>query len=183
MGDTTTTIRRVIVLGAALLMALGTLSGLASAAPTDRGAERAAERGEGQPIGPGEVSTPAPAVAAAHARAGVAAAAARNYWGAIAIANRDYAWGVSYDWPRKIGARKRAMRHCRRASNFPGSCKLNMFVVNQCGAYAWKRKPNGQLRWGWGRARLQAPAIRMARKRAGGPKGTKLLTWVCTTRP
>lgn len=107
-------------------------------------------------------------------------AARRYYWGAIAISDGDYGWGTSYDYRTKRAARKAAMRRCRHHSNYPGKCVVRMVVLNQCGAYAWKRRANGSLHWGYARYHSKAKTLRKARARAG--KGSKLLTWVCTTR-
>lgn len=173
-GTAVTTLRRIIVLGAAMLMGIGTLTGLTSAAA--QGASPGAAPGDG----------PASAVEAARTAAPDAPVAARQarrrYWGAISIANRDYAWGTSYDFRTKRAARRAAKRKCRSASRFPRSCRVNMVLLNQCGAYAWKKRANGTIRWGWGRARWKGVAIRTAKRHAGG-RGSRVLTWVCTTRP
>lgn len=153
---------RAAMLLTALLMAVGVMaavSGPATAAPT--------------------ASTTTAGVAADTTTA-APAAARRYYWGAIAISDGDYAWGTSYDYRTKKAARKAARRKCRAYSDYPGKCVVRMVVLNQCGAYAWKRRPNGTLKWGYARYYSKAKTIRKAKKRAG--KGAKILTWVCTTR-
>lgn len=151
-------------------MGIGTLSGLTSTAA------QGATPGDG----PGGAATAVQETA--HEAPVAARQARRRYWGAISIANRGYAWGTSYDYRTKRAARRAAKRRCRRASRYPRSCRVNMVLLNQCGAYAWKKRRNGTIRWGWGRARWKGVAIRTAKRHAGG-RGSRVLTWVCTTRP
>lgn len=178
-------IRGITALGAGILMLLGALTGITTAQAQAPAEDRlpAASPEDAVTVAGAALGAARGAARGAPHRAAVTAKARRYYWGAISIANGDYASGVSYDWPRKRGARKRALRICRAKSRYPRSCQVNLVIVNQCGAYAWKRRPNGNLRWGWGRARYRGNAIRRARRKAGGPRGAKLLTWVCTTRP
>ncbi|KQY54574.1 MULTISPECIES: DUF4189 domain-containing protein [unclassified Nocardioides] len=158
-------ITRAGVLLAALLMTVGVMAALSTGATAATAAPAATVA-----AGPAASTTAAPARLAAR----------RYNWGAIAISDGDYAWGTSYDYATKRNARISAIRRCRAHSNYPYKCVVRMVIVNQCGAYAYKRRADGTLHWGYARYYSKARTIRTAKARAG--YNSRLLTWVCTTR-
>jgi len=110
-----------------------------------------------------------------------AAAKRRNFFGSIAL-SVDGAWGLSYDYPTKRKALKRARAECKKHSSFPGRCRSAVWVRNGCAAVSVRYNRNGYVtRYAWAVHRYKGPAVRAAKKKCG--KKCKKLTWVCTTRP
>ena len=85
------------------------------------------------------------ASAASAAPAPAAKPAARELranFGAIAI-SVDQAWGVSYDYRTKRGAKRSALKRCKNHSEYPGYCRVTGWVKNGCAATAVKVNGDG----------------------------------------
>lgn len=123
------------------------------------------------------------ASAASAAPAPAAQPAARELranFGAIAI-SVDQAWGVSYDYRTKRGAKRSALKRCKNHSDYPGYCRVTGWVKNGCAATAVKVNGDGFVtRYSFGYAYTLRRAKRKALSALSRPR--KLLTWVCTTR-
>jgi hypothetical protein len=106
---------------------------------------------------------------------------ARTNYGAISVGWWDHAWGASYDYGTKSGAKRAAQKACRKHSSYPGKCGTAVWVRNGCAAVAVRVRDDGSVgRYGWAVNRLKAPAIRAAKHKCG--RACVKLTWVCTTR-
>ena len=102
----------------------------------------------------------------------------RANFGSLAYAV-DGAWGVAYDYGTKRGAKKAALRRCRKHSDYPGSCRAG-WVRNGCAALAVRSRDGFVRKIGYGVAFTARAAKREAKRKLRGPD--RILTWVCTTR-
>jgi hypothetical protein len=104
----------------------------------------------------------------------------RNYFGAIAL-SVDGAGGIANDKRTKAKAKRVAKKKCKRRSNYPGQCKVAVWVRNACGAVSVRRDANGFVtRYGWAVRRYKGPAVRAAQRKCGNR--CQKYAWVCTTR-
>lgn len=124
-------------------------------------------------------ATTAGATPSADASAQVGAAAV-NYYGSIALSARDNSVGWSYDYRTKRGAIKRAKRECRKASNYPWTCKKVGWVRNGCLALAVRTSGGSVARWASAYRGSKRAAYRAAKNRCG--PGCRKRAYTCTTR-
>lgn len=104
----------------------------------------------------------------------------RAFYGAIAL-SVDGAGGIANDKRTKFRAKRAAKRQCKRRSDYPGQCKVGVWVRNACGAISVKRNADGFItRYGWAVRRYKRPAIRAAQHKCG--RKCQRYAWVCTTR-
>jgi hypothetical protein len=105
----------------------------------------------------------------------------RAYYGAIALAY-DNAAAYSYDFRTKRKAKRVALRKCKRASDYPGTCRTVVWVRNGCAAVAVLRRSNGSVdKYGWGIGRTKIRAKRNALRAIPGGRD-RIRVWVCTSR-
>ena len=105
---------------------------------------------------------------------GVGAAAAQDYFGAIAFSPKTRAHGWAYDYTSRTEAQERAMSECRRHAS---DCVSAVWFHNACGALAVGPQAYGA---GWGSDRGQAE--RAALKSCGRfSRDCTVIRWICTT--
>jgi len=105
---------------------------------------------------------------------GVGAAAAQDYFGAIAFSPKTRAHGWAYDYTSRTEAQERAMSECRRHAS---DCVSAVWFRNACGALAVGPQAYGA---GWGSDRGQAE--RAALKSCGRfSRDCTVIRWICTT--
>ncbi|MEZ5157299.1 MAG: DUF4189 domain-containing protein [Candidatus Nanopelagicales bacterium] len=92
--------------------------------------------------------------------------AASGTYGAIAIAS-DGAWGRSWNYRTKRKAGKWAMWECRRASDYPKTCKKVAWVRYGCLAVAVRWNGDFISRYGWATRSTKKKAHRAAKRRCG----------------
>jgi len=106
-----------------------------------------------------------------------------NTHGAISI-SADGAFGKSWNYPDKTSAFKRARKHCKQESAYPGTCIDAVWVRNGCAAVAVHYKKGFVTEYGWGVAKSRKKAMREAHDTCTQHFGKcKRLTAVCSPRP
>jgi hypothetical protein len=116
-------------------------------------------------------------VAAAPARS-TSVAPATNHFAAIAVEPATTAYGVSYGYTSKSGAKTRARNECRSAASHPGNCEVMVWVRNGCASIAYKARSGGGYTYGWGIGSNKNLAKQRARQ-AIAPGG-HTLAWACS---
>lgn len=89
---------------------------------------------------------------------GASLSASGRWYGAIALAFDDGAAGWSYNYKTKRKALTRAQKECKKASDFPGSCRKIAWVRNGCLAVAVLWNGSMVADYGWGLARSKRKA-------------------------
>ncbi|MFT4083558.1 MAG: DUF4189 domain-containing protein [Nocardioides sp.] len=100
-------------------------------------------------------------------------------YGAISV-SPDQAYGWYNDARTRSSAVRKAQRHCKAESNYPGYCRKLGSIGNGCMAVAIKTDSNGWItKWASGFARTLAKAKRHAKHNNGGGR---IRAALCTTR-
>jgi hypothetical protein len=94
-------------------------------------------------------------------------AAGENKFAAIAVEPATRHFGYSFDYSSRSGAEQRALRECRDRANVPANCRGIVWVRNGCAAAAYKVRPNGSNRYGWGIGETKSVAKARARDAIG----------------
>lgn len=96
------------------------------------------------------------------------ASAARNYYGAIALAFTGGAYGWSKNYSSKRAALRVAQKECKNASSTPSSCRKIAWVANGCLSVAVRWNGNNVARYGWAYRRSKSAATFAAINECGG---------------
>jgi hypothetical protein len=99
------------------------------------------------------------------------AGAAPARYGAIAVDRAAGARGVSWDYPSRAAAERRAVAECARAG-----CRPVVWFRDGCGAVA---TDGPRLAWGVAPTRARARALA---RHACGRSGCRVIAWGCTSR-
>ena len=109
---------------------------------------------------------------------GASLSAYGRWYGAIAVAFDDGAYGRSWNYKTKRKALNRAQKECKRYSDFPSSCRKLAWVRNGCLAVAVSWNGSMVADYGWGIARSKRKAYVNALNDCG--PDCKKLTYTCT---
>jgi hypothetical protein len=114
----------------------------------------------------------------AAAPAAAPAPAGQDRFAAIAVEPATAAYGYSFNFSTKAGAKQEAKHQCRLAADVPSNCKTYVWVRNGCAAVAFKGSASAGYTYGAAFAATKRLAKQRARNAAGS--GSQTLAWACS---